>query len=236
MTMTCSEKVKATSVKGEKGCAFVFPDIKGYVRCLCGRAWVLVALVLMVGASALAAPDWVVVAERLEESVMQISDTCSAFSIDDDRDYVLTAKHCTPDDPTKPTIVDLVPAKVVADDVQYDFTVLHVPGMDKRALALAEDEPKAGTEVISLGYGMGLKKWMFRHAWVSNRQLSIPDLDGEWIMIDGAFVGGQSGGPVVNAAGEVVAVVQRANSTTGIGRGSDMIRKRVGKYFTRPKP
>jgi S1-C subfamily serine protease len=195
-------------------------------------AWLVGALILAVWT----APDWVAVAERLEESVMQISDTCSAFSIDDDRDYVLTAKHCTPEDPLKPTIVDLVPAKLVADDVQYDFAVLHVPGMDHKALALAADEPKAGTEVISLGYGMGLKKWMFRHAWVSNRGLSIPDLDGEWIMIDGAFVGGQSGGPVINAAGEVIAVVQRANSTTGIGRGSDMIRKRVGKYFTRPRP
>jgi S1-C subfamily serine protease len=181
------------------------------------------------------APDWTQVAERLEESVLQISATCSAFVIDDDRDYVLTAKHCTPDDPTKPTIVDLVPSKVVADDVQYDFTVLHVPGLDKRALTLAADEPKAGTEVISLGFGMGLKKWMLRHAWIANRDLTIPDLDGEWLMIDGAFVGGQSGAPVVNASGEVVAVVQMSTSTFGIGRGSDTIRKRVGKYFTRPK-
>ncbi len=182
-----------------------------------------------------AAPDWTLVADRLEESVLQISNDCSAFSIDDDRDYVLTAKHCTPEDPTKPTIVDLIPSKVVADDIQYDFTVLHVPGLDHKALTLAENEPKAGTEVGSLGFGLGLKKWMFRHAWVSNRDVTITDLDGEWIIVDGAFVGGQSGSPAVNANGEIVMMVQMTTTNTGIGRGADIIRKRVGKYFTRPK-
>ncbi len=193
------------------------------------------ALLLLSFTSVSAATDWVAVAERLEQSVLQISDNCSAFSIDDDRDYVLTAKHCTSDDLTKPTVVDLTPARVIADDVQYDLAVLHVPGMDKKALALAAEEPHAGIEVASLGFGMGLKGWMFRHAWVANRDLTIPGLDGSWIMIDGAFVGGQSGSPVVNASGEVVLIVQMSTSTSGIGRGADLLRKRVGKYFTRPK-
>jgi S1-C subfamily serine protease len=200
-------------------------------KILVGAALMLLSL----SSVSAAVTDWVAVAERLEQSVLQISDNCSAFVIDDERDYVLTAKHCTAEDLTKPTVVDLTPSRVVADDVQYDFAVLHVPGLDKRALVLAADEPKAGTEVVSLGFGMGLKGWMFRHAWVSNRNLTIPTLDGEWIMIDGAFVGGQSGSPVVNAAGEVVAIVQMSTSTSGIGRGVDLLRKRVGKYFTRPK-
>lgn len=182
------------------------------------------------------AADWAVVAERLEQSVMQISAECSAFSIDDTRDYALTAKHCTPEDPTKPTIVDLIPSKLVADDAQYDFAVLHVPGMDHKSLRLAADEPKAGTEVGSLGYGMGLKKWMFRHAWVSNRDLTVPGLDGDWILFDGAFVGGQSGSPVVNNNGEVVAMVQMSSDRMGIGRGSDLIRQRVGKWFAKVEP
>ncbi len=199
---------------------------------------VLPVVLVLWGASSIAAmaSDWTVAIEKLEKSVMQISDNCSAFAIDDNRDYALTAKHCTSEDITKPTVVDLIPSKVIADDVQYDLAVLHVPGMDHKALKLAEKEPHAGVEVGALGFGMGLKKWMFRHTWVSNRDVSIPDLDGDWVIFDSPFVGGQSGSPVVNFDGEVVAIVQMTTRSVGIGRGADRIRSRVGKYFAPAQP
>jgi S1-C subfamily serine protease len=179
--------------------------------------------------------DWTVIAEKLEQSVMQISADCSAFAIDEERDFALTAKHCTNEDPTKPTIVGLIPSSVVADDVQFDLTVLRVPGMEAKALKLAADEPKAGTEVGTWGYGYGLKRAMFRHAWIGNRRMNFPGLDGEWIMFDNSYVGGQSGSPIVNAAGEIVAIVQMTTDRVGFGRGADIIRDRVGKYFAKPK-
>jgi S1-C subfamily serine protease len=179
--------------------------------------------------------DWTALADRLDQSVMQISDWCSAFAIDNERDYVLTAKHCASDDPQKPTIVDLIPSRVVAEDVQRDLLVLHVPGLDRKALPLAKDDPAIGAEVASYGYGMGLVKPMFRIAHVANTRVTLPSLDGEWVIFDGAFVGGQSGAPVVNAAGEVVALVQMTTDRVGIGRGAKMIGERVGKYFAKPK-
>lgn len=179
--------------------------------------------------------DWIALATRLEESVMQISADCSAFSIDDDRDYAATAEHCANEDPSKPTIVDLVPSRVVATDAQYDLTVLHVPGMDKKPMFLAASEPKAGAEAGTWGFGYGMKKAGFIHLFVYNREMSLPGLDGEWIMFNGAFVPGQSGSPVVNAQGEVVGMVQMTTDRIGFGRGADILRSRIGKYFAKPK-
>ncbi len=51
--------------------------------------------------------------------------------------------------------------------------------------------------------------------------------------LDSAFVGGQSGGPVVNAAGEVVMIVQRASITVGISVGADVIRERMARFFSK---
>jgi hypothetical protein len=39
----------------------------------------------------------------------------------------------------------------------------------------------------------------------------------------------------VNAAGEIVAIVQMTTDRVGFGRGADIIRDRVGKYFAKPK-
>lgn len=182
-----------------------------------------------------AATDWTALVKVLEQSVMQISDSCSAFAIDEERDYALTAEHCGSDDPNKQTIVDLIPSRVVAEDVQRDFLVLHVPGMDKKALPLAKDDPQIGAEVASWGYGYGLILPMLRVAHVGNRGVPILGLDGEWIVFDGAWVPGMSGSPIINQAGEVIALVQMTTDRVGIGRGAKMIKDRVGRYFPKPK-
>jgi S1-C subfamily serine protease len=49
--------------------------------------------------------------------------------------------------------------------------------------------------------------------------------------VDAAFVGGMSGGPLVNARGEVVMIVQMASDRIGLGRGIEQIRDRVGRYW-----
>lgn len=183
-----------------------------------------------------AANDWTAIVPTLADAVMQISDTCSAFAIDNEREYVLTARHCASADPAQPTIVDLIPARVVADDVKRDLMVLQVPGLQRKALKLAAHDPATGEEVASYGYGGGYAKPMLRIAHVANRRISLLGLDGEWVMVDGAFVGGQSGSPVVNAQGEVVSIVQMSSDRMGIGRGAEEIRDRVGKWWGKSKP
>ncbi len=51
-------------------------------------------------------------------------------------------------------------------------------------------------------------------------------------MTDTNFVPGQSGGPVVDANGDVVMVVQMGSQLgLGLGMGAETIRSKMGKYF-----
>jgi len=113
--------------------------------------------------------------------------------------------------------------------------VVEVKELDpaKEALVLAASNPGIGDEVMSIGYGYGLERPFFRKAMVSDNAVMIPEsgIGGPFIGVDSGFIGGQSGGPVVNRAGEVVSIVQRASDKLGIGVGADIIRERVGRFF-----
>lgn len=174
--------------------------------------------------------DWSAVINKAEKSVMFIESGCTAFVIDAARKYALTAAHCEAEGKMW---VDRVEAKVVAKDTKKDLMVLEVPHLDptRPALRLARN-PKRGQNVMSIGYAMALERPFFRIAHVSDDEVTIPDVPGgPFISVDAAFVGGQSGGPVVNEAGDVVMIVQRASNTVGIGVGADMIKERMGRFF-----
>jgi S1-C subfamily serine protease len=181
---------------------------------------------------------WHLLVERsLSKSVVQLSDNCSGFVINEADDYVLTAKHCGPDDISKPVVVDLLPGRIVATDVHKDLLVVHVPGIDKPALRLATSDPRYGDVVASFGFGGGYERPMLRIARIANPKAIVPDAGpGEWVMVDSGFVGGQSGGAVVNEAGEVVLMVQMSNAYMGLGRSAEQIKDRVGKWFEKAKP
>jgi S1-C subfamily serine protease len=182
--------------------------------------------------------NWHLLVERsLSKSVVQLSDNCSGFVINEADDYVLTARHCGPDDVAKPVVVDLLPGRIVATDVHKDLLVVHVPGIDKPALRLATSDPRYGDVVASFGFGGGYERPMLRIARIANPKAIVPDAGpGEWVMVDSGFVGGQSGGAVVNEAGEVVLMVQMSNAYMGLGRSAEQIKDRVGKWFEKAKP
>jgi S1-C subfamily serine protease len=177
-------------------------------------------------------PWHLIVARLLEKSVVQLSDNCSGFVVNEAEDFVLTAKHCGEDDPSKPVVVDKIPGKVVATDVQKDLLIVHVPGIDKPALKFATTATVYGQAVASFGYGGGYERPMLRITTVSQPDALVPDAGpGEWVQFGAGFIGGQSGGPIVNEAGEVIAIVQMSTPTMGIGRSAEEIRKQVGKYL-----
>jgi S1-C subfamily serine protease len=202
----------------------------------------LVAVLLVLFVSALpttttAQATWHLLVERLlEKSVVQLSANCSGFVINEAEDYVLTAKHCGPEDVDSSVVVDNIPGTIVATDVHKDLLVVHVPGIDKPALRFAQAKPTYGEELGSFGYGGGYERPMLRLAHISQPRALVPEAGpGEWIMLDGAFVGGQSGGPVVNAQGEVLLIVQMSNAVMALGRSSETIRDRVGKWIEKVK-
>lgn len=184
------------------------------------------------------ATDWASVVKDVEKSIVfiEIGDqgSCTGFIIDQVRKYVLTAAHCSPGEHDI-LWVDRVTAKVISRDTKKDMLVVEVKDLDplRTALKLASSNPVIGTEVLSAGYGMGLERPFFRQAHVQDDQTMIPEggVGGPFISLDAAFVGGQSGGPVVNIAGEVVMIVQRASNTVGIGVGVEIIRERMGRFF-----
>jgi S1-C subfamily serine protease len=184
------------------------------------------------------AADWTVVAEKLAKSVVYIetsSGSCTGFVINTkagekgDKDYVQTAAHCEGDD----MYADNEKAKVVHKDTKKDLLVLEIDDTGRPALQLAKENPKLGEEVASYGYGWGLEEPMFRRASVSVEKMYIPEdgIGGPFVALDSQFVPGQSGGPVVNAAGQVVLIVQRGGGGVGIGVGAEILKSKVGKYY-----
>ncbi len=177
------------------------------------------------------AASWTL-AERVMESAVFIenkSGSCTGFVIDNERDYVLTAAHCDGEE----LFADQTPTKVVSKDIKTDLMVLYVKDVDRPALKLAAKDPSIGDETASVGYGYGLERPMFRVAHIADNEAQMPDFSGHYIMIDASFVPGQSGGPVVNSQGELVAIVQLGTDRMGLGRGAEFIKSKVGKYFAK---
>lgn len=189
--------------------------------------------------------DWPATADKVAKSIVYIEHTsgsCTGFVIHadakgkdkEDVDYILTAAHCD----GKELYADQSVAIVLWKDTKKDLMVLQVADLGRPALLLAKDNPKIGASVASYGYGWGLERPMFRLAHVSDDATYIPNdgIGGPLIVIDAQFVSGQSGGPCVNAAGEVVLIVQRGGGGVGIGVGAEGIKAKTGRYWQKAAP
>ncbi len=190
----------------------------------------LLALLLMAGT-----PDWTATADKLAQSLVTVvsnEGSCTGWILNDhaknDKDWVVTAAHCNGPE----LYADNAPAKVVMLDRKHDLMVLEVEDLDRPAVKLSGKLPQLGEEIASLGFGYGLEKPMLRIAHISNPAIELPDVEGgPFVMIDAPYVSGQSGGPVVNAQGEIVSIVQRANGVLGIGVDAVRIAKSVSRYL-----
>jgi len=189
------------------------------------------------------AADWTALADKLGKSVVYIeseSGSCTGFVINSeakrgsvDVDYILTAAHC--DGPK--LYADQEVATILMKDTKKDLMVLEVADLNRPALPLAKSNPKIGDETASYGYGWGLERPMFRLAHVSDDNTYIPEdgIGGPFIVTDAQFVPGQSGGPCINAQGDVALIVQRGGAGVGMGVGADVLKSKVGKFWEKPK-
>lgn len=191
---------------------------------------------LLLSLAAIAAPfavsPWTAVAEKLQNSIVFLQGEnmagCTGFVIDAERKHVLTAAHC---DAEKNLTVDSMITVKLFKDERKDLMVLRVTDLSKPALKLATSEPERGDEVASMGYGFAQENPLFRIAHVSNVRMELDGLSGPFMVIDSDYIGGQSGGPLVNINGDVVGIVQRGASGFGAGVDSRTIKDRAGRYF-----
>lgn len=205
------------------------------------RRLFLLMFSLLVLTLPLRATDWSSVIKTLERSIVWIEvgdqGACTGFVIDQTRHYVMTAAHCSPGEQVT-LWADRVPAKVISRDTKKDLMVVEAKDIDpsRPALRPAAKNPERGQELMSAGFGFALERPFFGQTHVQDDALVIPDgnVGGPYISTDSSFVGGQSGGPVVNIAGEVVMIVQRGDAgTTGLGVGAEIIRERMGRFFAK---
>jgi S1-C subfamily serine protease len=185
--------------------------------------------------------DWTTVVELLAKATVYIETKgggCTGFVIntvldkdDDKKTRLLTAAHCEGEQ----MYADQTPTKVLFKDTKKDLMILETDDLERPALKLASGDPKVGDLVASYGYGYSLERPMFRVAHVSDDKTYVSEngIGGPLFMLDAAFVPGQSGGPVVNAAGELVMIVQLATDRVGLGVGAEVIKAKVGRFFAK---
>jgi S1-C subfamily serine protease len=158
--------------------------------------------------------------------------TCFAF----DDTHMVTNQHVVEDDP----VVELqfpsdvwTTAEVVATDVFSDLAVLAAPDRPASAtpLSLVGYAPVAGQEVVVIGTPFGLRGTVTTGVISGvNRVLdaasgfSVPGA----IQTDAAVNPGNSGGPLLSLAGEVVAVISAAGGENiGLGIPPQLVRRVV---------
>ncbi|MEE4024456.1 MarP family serine protease [Gordonia sp. PKS22-38] len=131
-----------------------------------------------------------------------------------------------------------LPARVVLFDSDNDVAVLDVPGLTAPALDFAERQAATGEDAIVLGYP---EAGPFAVSAVRVRDkinLSGPDIYRtgqilrEVYTVRGVIRQGNSGGPMINSAGEVVGVVFGAAEDTTDQTGFVLTAEQVRQNFT----
>lgn len=171
--------------------------------------------------------DWSGVFDRVKQSVVQLfhdKGNCTAFSINQQSHYYLTAFHCLGNN------MAFWKESSTSSGMQHTFNVLRVMKMSKQLdLAVLEAEegmpallkgkmPREGAEVASIGYAFGEDRpYIFTQHVAHIKEARSYDILRKIIIKDQKDIGGMSGGPVVDIKGNVVSMVQFG----AIGNGGD---------------
>lgn len=194
------------------------------------------------------AQDWTSVADKIRPSlghlVMHDKDgvyagNCTALSINDEKDYFLSANHCKADQMT----LDGKPATSIYSNDVADLMVVVVPRSGSYPALKLATSVGVGEEVGAYGWGFGLAVPTFKAGHVAVPSVKIPELFTEmgygsvedtYTILDFNVIHGMSGGPVFDGNGDLVSIVQVESplpDSVGIGRSVGEITAKVGKYF-----
>jgi S1-C subfamily serine protease len=120
----------------------------------------------------------------------------------------------------------LTRCRVLIRDRQHDLALLELEALpaDARALSFAERSPRPGERLHSIGnpglsggfwvYTQGSVRQVYRGRFVTSE---VNEIDARVVESDSSVNPGDSGGPVVNDRGELVAIVQSIHTQGGHG-------------------
>jgi len=98
-------------------------------------------------------------------------------------------------------------------DVHRDICIGQLDGKDFHPIPVSTTAVRKGEQIVALGCPQGLSFSATRGivSAIRNRDefremVGRPKMEGTWIQVDAAVSGGNSGGPMINALGEVVAM------------------------------
>jgi S1-C subfamily serine protease len=87
-----------------------------------------------------------------------------------------------------------------------------------------------GEPIAAMGFAYGLEAAMFRASIVSHPYMLIPGR-GYFLVYGASFIGGMSGGPIIDANGEVIGIVQLGNNDVGLGKPIDVILSATAAFW-----
>jgi len=164
-----------------------------------------------------------------QEDGSVVTGECSAFSINQKKHHYLTAAHCAGE-----LKVNGFPASIDYLNDKLDVMVITVSGYSQKALRASVKDLRMGEEVAAYGYAYGWEAPFLKTGYISIPSASSPMFGNRPItFVTFAFIGGMSGGPVVDSSGDVVTLVNQSNrdGQAGMGLALGAILEATGTFW-----